>query len=942
MSASFSVIQPDCNISTGSITINSSTIGLTFSLDGAPFVAYPVGGFIGLSPGTHTLQTKNLSICLSPISSILINAAPIPITDIVVDISDASCGNNTGSITISTVAGGLAPYQYSVDGNLFSSQTVYANLAAGAHVISVKGFNGCGFTKNIIINNKNAALISVTGINAICGAANGSITATSIGGTAPYQYSIDGINFQASNIFGGLLAGPYLVSIKDASGCINSTTINISNLEGATVTATSINASCGASNGSITATGTGGTAPYEYSIDGINYQASNVFTGLVAGNYSISIKDANGCSNAVNAVIANSNGATVTATSINASCGASNGSITATGTGGTSPYQYSIDGINYQASNVFTGLAAGNYTISIKDANGCSNTVNAVIANSNGATVTVTSISASCGTSNGSITATGTGGTAPYQYSIDGINYRASNVFTGLAAGNYSISIKDANGCSNAVNAVIANSNGATVTATSISASCGTSNGSITATGTGGTSPYQYSIDGINYQASNVFTGLAAGIYTIFLRDANGCNTSTTIALSASGKVTLTTIASDAGCTVADGTITATGNAGVLPYQYSKDGIQFQTTNIFSGLSAGLYTITIKDAMGCTTSQSVTINNTNPVIVSAGNDQTVCPGSSVTLNGSSNAQVFVWSPNVSLTNAISLDPIASPITTTQYILTATIGLCNKSDTVTVTVLSVPIPNAGKDTSICFGTPYQLRGSGGGHYTWHPANFLSNPNISNPVFKAGLPGLYVFTLSVFDDNGCAAGLKDSVYIQVGTPIQISAGKDTSISINQPLQLQATDISNGGIINYTWSPSFGLNNPSISNPLLQFSTIGNYTYTVTGQTAEGCTASSSLTIKVMAKAAIYVPNAFTPNGDGHNDLFKPIPAGIRDLKFFKVFNRWGEMVFSSSSFNIGWDGNFNGKPQDPGTFVWMYEAVDYNGNILAGKGIVILIR
>jgi hypothetical protein len=272
--------------------------------------------------------------------------------------------------------------------------------------------------------------VSLTAIN------NGlAMEATGLGGTTPYQYSLDGITYQASNIFTGLAAGAYTVTIKDASNCINTTAVvNIVNTSGATVTAISSNATCGASNGSITATGLGGTTPYQYSLDGITYQASNVFTGLAAGAYTVTIKDANNCINTTAVVnVVNTSGATVTAISSNATCGASNGSITATGLGGTTPYQYSLDGITYQVtikeqcintSSIFSALACANngvYTVTInwmvsiscihwhslylqlKMQNCINNSAVVNVVNTSGATVTAISSNTTCGASNGSI-----------------------------------------------------------------------------------------------------------------------------------------------------------------------------------------------------------------------------------------------------------------------------------------------------------------------------------------------------------------------------------------------------------------------------------------------------------------------------------------------------------------------------------------------------------
>ncbi|MBK9478470.1 MAG: hypothetical protein IPN99_06455 [Bacteroidetes bacterium] len=163
------------------------------------------------------------------------------------------------------------------------------------------------------------------------------------------------LTFKYQMLFTGLASGNYTVTVKDAKNCTATIAVSVGSLTGVSVTAIPTAAGCMAATGSITATGLGGTTPYQYSLDGITYQASNIFTGLAAGAYTVTIKDGNNCINTTAVVnIVNTSGATVTAVSSNATCGASNGSITATGLGGTTPYQYSLDGITYQASNVFT------------------------------------------------------------------------------------------------------------------------------------------------------------------------------------------------------------------------------------------------------------------------------------------------------------------------------------------------------------------------------------------------------------------------------------------------------------------------------------------------------------------------------------------------------------------------------------------------------------
>ena len=860
------IIQPTCSLPTGTITITSPIAGLTFTLDGAPYNSYPVGGYTGLSAGTHTLGAQNASGCISVTTSATINAAPNPPASINTTTTDATCGNANGSLTLGSVTGGTGPYTYSVDGSAFTTTLIYLNLVAESHPVIVKDANGCILTISVTINNSNGANISAVSTPSSCGSSNGSITATGTGGTAPYQFSIDGTTFQISNIFNGLAAGAYTVTIKDANNCTNTTTVTISSSNGATVTAVATPASCAASNGSITATGTGGTAPYQYSINGTIFQSSNIFTSLAAGTYTVTIKDANNCTNTTTVTISSSNGATVTAVATPASCGASNGSITATGNAGTAPYQYSINGTIFQTSNIFTGIAAGAYTVTIKDANNCTNTTTVTIISSNGATVSAISTPASCGTSNGSITATGTGGAAPYQFSINGTTFQSNNIFTGLAAGAYTVTIKDANGCTNTTNVSIANISGATVTGIATDATCSSSNGTITATGAGGTTPYRYSIDGTNFQPANIFTGLAGGQYIL----------------------------------------------------------------------------TIKDANGCLDSQLITINVSNPIVLNAGNDLSICPGTAVQLSASTNAAVYSWSPSAGLSNTNTLNPIASPAVTTAYILTASISQCIKTDTVIVTVLSSPVPFAGNDASICLGNTVQLHGSGGVKYLWSPATGLSNAANANPVFVPSRPGTYAFALSVSDASGCTSLQKDTVVITVTPPVKVFAGNDTAVAVNQPLQLNAVDIGNVGISTYTWSPSFGLNDAFIQNPVFESGSINTYTYTVTATTAGGCTAKDVITIKVFIKPELYAPNAFTPNGDGQNDVFKLIPVGIKELKYFNIYNRFGEMIFTTRNLGSGWDGTYKGQKQDPNTFVWVAEAVDYNGNVLKRQGFVILIR
>lgn len=259
----------------------------------------------------------------------------------------------------------------------------------------------------------------------------------------------------------------------------------------------------------------------------------------------------------------------------------------------------------------------------------------------------------------------------------------------------------------------------------------------------------------------------------------------------------------------------------------------------------------------------------------------------------------------------------------------------------VYVMPPPVANAGADAIVCFGNSIRLNGSGGTSYQWSPANYLSNAAIANPVVSIPFAGTYRYVLNV-SANGCKSPTADTVEVTVLTKPEIFAGNDTTIAVNEPLQLHAQDVSHSNFSTFIWSPATGLNNPTLQNPVATRPQPQTFTYHVTATTPEGCIAKDDISIRVFNQAEIYVPTAFTPNNDGRNDLFKPVLVGIRELKYFSVYNRFGQLVYTASKDAAGWDGTVNGIKQGTGAYVWMAEATDYKGNVLNRKGTVVLIR
>jgi SprB repeat len=382
--------------------------------------------------------------------------------------TDATVNIANGKISV-TATGGY-DFKYSLNGGAFTSNGDFTGLAAGS-VNKIIGKNnlGCIDSATVTLGNIDpcaGVTIAVTTVkvDATAGLSNGSITATAIGATA-FTYSINGGAFQASPIFSNLPMGNYTVAAKSAAGCIGlSTQVAIGNVDpcaGVTVvvTSTQVQPVGAAANGSITASATGGTV-FTYSINGGAFQASNTFANLVAGNYTITAKNANGCTGVLTVALGASNpcaGVTVvvTSTNIQPTGTASNGSIAAAATGGTG-FTYSLNGGVYQASGTFGSLAAGTYTITAKNANGCLGSLS----------VTLTAVSPCAGISivinhtlvnatpcvtpaaNGSITASATGSTG-FTYNINGGAYQASGLFAALSPASYVVGAKDVNGCIN-------------------------------------------------------------------------------------------------------------------------------------------------------------------------------------------------------------------------------------------------------------------------------------------------------------------------------------------------------------------------------------------------------------------------------------------------------------------------------------------------------------
>ncbi|GAB5522952.1 MAG: hypothetical protein Roseis2KO_08240 [Roseivirga sp.] len=585
------------------VMATGGTSPYTYSIDGMSFTTSDTFG--NLEAGNYTIQVRDANNCSTEVQSTVQAEPPFEGT---ATISHVSCnGGSDGQITIN-VSGGTAPYRYSLNGVNTQTSNTFSNLAAGRYNILVEDPSLCSFFVSATVAEPSALNLTTSRANVTChGADDGSITTIATGGTAPYTYSINGTDFQSTGSFTNLTPGEYTLTLKDANDCLLVETQIISEPAALNISIETLNnISChGGSDGLINASGQGGMAPYRFSLNGVDFNDNGQFQNLTAGSYNVTIIDANSCSTTRSVDITQPQILTLASELEHIRCfGQSEGSITGMAEGGTAPYTYSLNGTDFGTGN-FDNLAAGDYTLTVKDANDCTNSMAITLSQPDQLSNTLSQNDVTCfGEANGSATVTALGGTAPYLYQLNDSGFQTNAVFSSLSAGSYDYTVQDANGCTSNGSFQITEPVLLEGSATTTDVQCnGEVDGSISITAQGGTAPYRYQLDGGEFQESNNFPLLAAGIYAFTISDAQGCTFVGNISISEPDALTISASLTDIN------TITAVAGGGTTPYEYSLDGVNFQTSAVFSGLANGDYRVTVRDANGCTNSadQSIVI-----------------------------------------------------------------------------------------------------------------------------------------------------------------------------------------------------------------------------------------------------------------------------------------------------------------------------------------------
>jgi gliding motility-associated-like protein len=633
--------------------------------------------------------------------------------------------------------------------------------------------------------------------------------------------------------------------------------------------------------------------------------------------------------------------------------------------------------------------------ITTTPATGCSGTATAVLTNPPSIQiVSISTSSPSCGTNNGTININANGGTAPLLYSLDnGTTTQSSPNFSNLTAGNYTVSVIDANACQKDSLLTIAPANAPIIDSIVFTnPSCGIADGNLHIFASGGTGALSFSIDSsMSFQSSPVYSNLSAGTYHIYVKDASGCNVAQTQVLN--GGSNPPTVMAGPDKTICSGTAVVLNGSGATSYLWNNgitDGVPF---NQAVGLTT--YIVTGTDANGCTGNDTIVVTVVTNPIVNAGADQIVCDGTSITLNGSG-ATSYVWDNGV--TNGVAFNQAVG--TTTYTVMGKDINACMDSDQVVVTVVANPIVDAGLDQTVCEGVAITLNGQGANTYTWNngvtngvafnpsvgtttyivngsngtcsgtdsvtvtvspkpsvdfasdklsgcaPLNCNLTSNSSIPLnncvwtFSDGnsatgcggisatfaYSGCYDVTLTASSIDGCMDTLTKSNYICImPQPIADFYSSPDELTSDQLIAVMTN--TSTGADEYFWT--FGDHSGDISyqdNPKHTFPNLaGTYWITLTATNNAGCTDTVTHPITLTEELIFYVPNTFTPDADKFNEKFQPVfTAGFDPYDYtLLIYDRYGEIIFESHNAKVGWDGTYGGHIAQDGVYIWQIQ-------------------
>lgn len=788
-----------------------------------------------LQAGNYTVTVTDANGC-NTTRNFTISLEPAPVIQLLQQVNDV-CGRGLGLLRIRAVLG-RQPYAYAWSHSPNLNSDVATGLLAGTYSVTVTDANGCTAVAQYVITEIPGPTLQVSSVaTAFCGHPAGAITVQAAGGTGAYTYAWSHNASLNSPTAMGLLPGGYSATVTDANQCTATASATVNGTAPPTLTlVNSGDGPCQPNDGFITVAGAGGTAPLGYAWSHNTALNSPNATGLGTGSYTVSVTDGVGCQVALSATITDRTGPQLAVGTVNAStCGFSDGSASVVATQGQQPYTYTWSHNAALNSAAVTGLAAGNYSATVADANGCSASVSLVISDSQGPTLVVqNATNAVCTPNNGSMTVAASGGLAPYTYSWSHNPALNAATAAGLSPGNYGITVTDANGCQAVTSGAVGFTAPPTATATTTPALCQNNTGAINVSAQGGTPGYSIAWNIPALQGFNP-VGVFAGTYSATVTDASGC-TATVVAVVdfVAGPLVVPVLQQNPACNQANGLLQVGVVGGEFPYAYAwshNPGLNFFIAN---GLAAGSYTVTVTDANGCSATYSATLPNQQGPSVSVSATAASCGQSNGAVTAAATGGFaplsYAWSHNAALNspNATGLAFGSYTVTVTDAngcTATATVQV-NNNGGVTAQIgafnHATCTPNSGSITINATDgqTPYTVAWS-------HSASL-------NSLIATEL-GAGAYSATVTDAGGCVSVISQTLIYAPGPSLTLQSAQG---SICQDGQGSIVFAVHGGTapLGYAWSHNVNLNAPSATGL-----TAGSYAATVTD--ANGCTATQS---------------------------------------------------------------------------------------------------
>lgn len=900
-----------CNaLATGSIniTVTGGTPGPGYTYSWTP-TGVITEDLNGISAGTYSVVITDNNGC-NVDSSFVINE-PTVIDDNEIITAAACFGNCNGSIALNPT-GGNGGYTYSWTPS--ANTGTVTNLCPGPQTATITDSNGCTFVGNYNVPSLTTITSTTLGTNNICFSdCNGVLTATNIaGGVAPYTIIWNDPLGQPGNTATGLCTGNYSVTITDANGCFNQIPANVGSTSPITFTPTITQPSCDLCNGVATINPVGGTPGYTYQWS--NNETTNSATNLCAGVYSLNITDANGCLTSTNVVVNSSSGITgETIVSTDVTCeGSCDGTANVTAVGGVAPITYNWVHNNSSSQSV-ANLCAGTYFCNMVDANGCSRTTSVVINALTTLTISSQVTQSSCTVNTGSVVVNVSGGTGVYTYAW--LPAGTTNSITNLAPGNYTLTVSDGNCSKTEIYSIVA-INAPVLTSTIKNVSCNAlCDGNISLTISGGTPTYTTLWS--NGASTSSITALCSGSYSVEVTDAVGCKAVKNFSINTVSPIVFSAPDLDNPQCHDDcnGSLTVIPIGGTMPYTFLwiPNNVNTATTN---SLCTGNYSVTVTDANGCPASNTYSLINPPTLTLTAvptdASCNTALDGSiDITMTGGVPAYSYSWLPGGATT-----EDLVNVLSGTYTVSVTDNFGCVKDSVLTINSTLTVNAIAGNDTLFCQNGTLLLDGSnsnGGVTYQW--TEIPSGSIVSNTLITTVTPATGTNTYVLTATNGVCIDMDTIVVTSHALP-NVDAGPMVSMPIFSSAGIGGSPTCATGVT-FNWSPVTALDNPTATNPTSGTTVTTIYTVTVIDN--NGCTNSDTVTVFIYPQ--ITIPNGFSPNGDGKNDVWQiDFIYQFPDCEV-EVYNRWGERLFYSKGYAVPFNGQYKGKDLPVGTYYYV---------------------